>query len=202
MLRGCEVRRARKLVEQLWAICGDKRQRAEPALLQVTMRIERVQQHPLVPVENAGTKGFRAPCLPFQFRELVEYFSLGSVQRANQRAVQTFEPLAVRLHHPLQRLFIRFEAPRQTARKRLLLHFRAQILAAAKVIEGRRISAYPACSPEVELAGASYAAISVDSALTDGKFVTAPAWPAHPAWIAQFLAVLGTRIEHTSLAAV
>jgi len=78
----------------------------------------------------------------------------------------------------------------------------AQILAAAKVIEGRRISAYPACSPEVELAGATYAAIGVDAAVTDGNFVTAPAWPAHPTWIAQFLAVLGTRIEHTSLAAV
>ena len=78
----------------------------------------------------------------------------------------------------------------------------AQILAAAKVIEGRRISAYPACSPEVELAGATYAAIGVDAAVTDGNFVTAPAWSAHPTWIAQFLAVLGTRIEHTSLAAV
>jgi protease I len=78
----------------------------------------------------------------------------------------------------------------------------AQILAAAKVIEGKRISAYPACSPEVELAGATYAAIGVDAAVTDGNFVTAPAWPAHPTWLAQFLAVLGTRIEHTSLAAV
>jgi len=75
-----------------------------------------------------------------------------------------------------------------------------QILAAAKVITGRRISAYPACSPEVELAGATYAAIDVDDAVTDGNFVTAPAWPAHPAWIAQFLAVLGTKIEHTTLA--
>ena len=78
----------------------------------------------------------------------------------------------------------------------------AQILAAAKVITGRRISAYPACSPEVEFAGATYAAISVDDAVTDGNFVTAPAWPAHPAWIAQFLTVLGTRIEHTALAVV
>jgi protease I len=26
--------------------------------------------------------------------------------------------------------------------------------------------------------------------------VTAPAWPAHPAWIAQFLDVLGTRVVH------
>jgi protease I len=72
----------------------------------------------------------------------------------------------------------------------------AQLLAAANVIRGRRISAYPACGPEVQLAGASYAAIPVDDAVTDGNFVTAPAWPAHPRWIAQFLAVLGTRIEH------
>jgi deglycase len=31
--------------------------------------------------------------------------------------------------------------------------------------------------------------------------VTAPAWPAHPAWIAQFLTPLGTTIEHRSSAA-
>src|SRR6266487_77469 len=28
--------------------------------------------------------------------------------------------------------------------------------------------------------------------------VTAPAWPAHPAWLAQFLQLLGTRIEHAA----
>jgi protease I len=78
----------------------------------------------------------------------------------------------------------------------------AQLLAAAGVITGRRVSAYPACSPEVELAGATYAAIAVDSAVTDGNFVTAPAWPAHPAWIAQLLTLLGTRIEHAALSAV
>jgi protease I len=27
-----------------------------------------------------------------------------------------------------------------------------------------------------------------------GNLVTAPAWPAHPAWLAGFLEVLGTRI--------
>ncbi len=78
----------------------------------------------------------------------------------------------------------------------------AQLLAAAKVVAGRRISCYPACSPEVELAGASYAAIAIDAAVTDGNLVTAPAWPAHPAWIGQFLTVLGTRIEHASLSVV
>ncbi|MFA9441391.1 DJ-1/PfpI family protein [Uliginosibacterium sp. sgz301328] len=70
-----------------------------------------------------------------------------------------------------------------------------QILAAARVIDGRRVSAYPACRPEVELAGGRYAEIPIDGAVTDGKLVTAPAWPAHPAWISQFLVVLGTRIE-------
>ena len=74
-----------------------------------------------------------------------------------------------------------------------------QILAAANVIRGRRISAYPACSPEVALAGATYASLDVTDAVTDGNFVTAPAWPAHPKWIAHFLAVLGTRIEHDTL---
>jgi protease I len=77
-----------------------------------------------------------------------------------------------------------------------------QLLAAAGVLDGRRVSAYPACAPEVELAGATFADIGVDAAVTDGNLVTAPAWPAHPAWIAQFLAVLGTRVEHASLAGV
>ena len=77
-----------------------------------------------------------------------------------------------------------------------------QILAAAKVINGKRISCYPAVAPEVQLAGATYADISVDDAVTDGNFVTAPAWPAHPKWISQFLSVLGTRVEHEALATV
>ena len=72
----------------------------------------------------------------------------------------------------------------------------AQLLAAAGTLEGKSCSAYPACAPEVKLAGGRYADIPVDQAHTDGKLVTAPAWPAHPQWLAQFLAVLGTRIVH------
>lgn len=72
----------------------------------------------------------------------------------------------------------------------------AQLLAGARVLEGRRCSAYPACRAEVELAGGTYADIPIDQAVTDGNLVSAPAWPAHPAWLAQFLAVLGTRISH------
>jgi protease I len=47
----------------------------------------------------------------------------------------------------------------------------------------------------VTRAGGKYADIPVDHAVTDGFLVTAPAWPAHPAWLAQFLKVLGTKIE-------
>lgn len=72
----------------------------------------------------------------------------------------------------------------------------AQLLAAAKVLEGKRCSAYPACRPEVELGKGTYADIAITAAVTDGNLVTAPAWPAHPDWIAQFLQVLGTRITH------
>lgn len=72
----------------------------------------------------------------------------------------------------------------------------AQLLAGARVLDGRTCSAYPACRAEVELAGGTYADIAIDAAVTDGNLVTAPAWPAHPAWIGQFLAVLGTQISH------
>jgi len=66
----------------------------------------------------------------------------------------------------------------------------AQILAAAGVVRGRRISCYPACSPEVELAGGSYAPVEMTAAVVDGNLVTAPAWPAHPEWLGKFLPVL------------
>ena len=71
----------------------------------------------------------------------------------------------------------------------------AQILAAANVIKGRKISAYPACAPEVRLAGAEYAEIPIDKAVVDKNFVTAPAWPAHPDWLGKFLGVLGTKVS-------
>lgn len=66
----------------------------------------------------------------------------------------------------------------------------AQLLAAAGVLKGRTCSAYPACRPEVELAGGIYADISISDAVSDGNLVTAPAWPAHPSWLRQFMAVL------------
>lgn len=66
----------------------------------------------------------------------------------------------------------------------------AQLLAAALPLEGLRVSAYPACAPEVRLAGGDFVELDVDQAVTCGKLVTAPAWPAHPEWLKQFQALL------------
>ncbi len=73
----------------------------------------------------------------------------------------------------------------------------AQILTAAGVVRGKHCSCYPAVSPEVTACGGHYveASGSFDNAHTDGHLVTAPAWPAHPAWMRQFLNVLGSKIH-------
>jgi protease I len=72
----------------------------------------------------------------------------------------------------------------------------AQILAAAGVVAGKRVSAYPACAPEVTSAGGTYVAVGMEEAVVDGMLVTGPAWPAHPAWLARFLEVLQSQIGH------
>ncbi len=71
----------------------------------------------------------------------------------------------------------------------------AQVLAAAGVVSGKSCSAYPAVGPDVNIAGGRWMDIPLDKAHVDGNLVTAPAWPAHPDWLAKFLRVLGTKIE-------
>lgn len=70
-----------------------------------------------------------------------------------------------------------------------------QILSAAGVLKGRSCTAYPAVGPDVTGCGGTFQPIGIDQATVDGNLVTAPAWPAHPEWLAKFLKVLGTRIE-------
>ena len=70
----------------------------------------------------------------------------------------------------------------------------AQILAAARIISGKRVNAYPACAPEVELAGGIFVPVAITDAVVDGKLVTGPAWPAHPTWLAKFLEVLAAHL--------
>jgi protease I len=67
----------------------------------------------------------------------------------------------------------------------------AQLLATAGVIKGKKVNAYPACSPEVGLAGGEYVSLAWGEAITDGNLVTGPAWTAHVEWLRQFLVLLG-----------
>lgn len=70
-----------------------------------------------------------------------------------------------------------------------------QLLAAAGALKGKTCTAYPACGPDIDASGGSYVSIAVDQTYVDGCLVSAPAWPAHPKWLAEFLRVLGTKIE-------
>ena len=77
----------------------------------------------------------------------------------------------------------------------------AQLLAAAGVVKGRKLTCYPAVGPEVRNAGGEYYEVPVNKAMTDGNLVTAPAWPAHQEWLAQFLLVLGISVTAGEYAA-
>lgn len=70
-----------------------------------------------------------------------------------------------------------------------------QLLAAAGILAGKSLTAYPAVRPEVERAGGRWVSVPVNEAYLHGNLVTAPAWPAHPVWLSKFLEILGTRIE-------
>ena len=70
-----------------------------------------------------------------------------------------------------------------------------QILAAARVLEGRKVTSYPAVGPDLVNAGAEWVDVGLFDALVDGNLVTAQAWPAHPKWLAEFAKLLGAKIE-------
>lgn len=67
-----------------------------------------------------------------------------------------------------------------------------QLLAAAKVLEGYKVTSYPACAPECRLVGADWQSESV---IIDKNLVTAQAWPNHPAWLKAFVELLGASIS-------
>ncbi|TWT65236.1 DJ-1/PfpI family protein [Allorhodopirellula solitaria] len=67
-----------------------------------------------------------------------------------------------------------------------------QILVAAGILSGRQCSSYPAVAPEITASGGKYVTPgeNLDTAHVEGNLVTAPAWPAHPAWIREFQKLL------------
>ncbi|WP_437201770.1 DJ-1/PfpI family protein [Planctomicrobium sp. SH664] len=100
-------------------------------------------------------------------------------------------PEYLRLHEPVLEIVRHFD--REQKPIAAVCHG-LQILAAAGTLTGRRCTAYPACGPEVQLAGGTYVTCDVTEAVVDGNLVSGPAWPAHPRWIAEFAKLLGATI--------
>ena len=138
----------------------DPRLRGRPDLF----REARAQLHPQRHLRRGRCRGLRRLVIPGG--RAPEYLRLNE-QRARHRPPLRRGRQADRRHLP------RRPDPRRGRR-----------------VRGRTVSAYPACAPEVKVAGGRFADIAVDEAVTDGNLVTAPAWPAHPKWLAQFLVLL------------
>lgn len=100
-------------------------------------------------------------------------------------------PEYIRLNDQVLSLVRQFDADRKPI---AAICHGLQILAAAGTLKGRNCTAYPACGPEITLAGGKYVEIPVDEAYVEGNLVSAPAWPAHPAWLAAFINLLGAKI--------
>jgi len=71
-----------------------------------------------------------------------------------------------------------------------------QLLVTADVLKGKKCTAYIAVKPDVIMAGGLWVEPNktATNAVTDKNLVTAPAWPAHPEWMKQFLNLLVTKI--------
>lgn len=70
-----------------------------------------------------------------------------------------------------------------------------QILTAANVIKGRKLTAYSAVKSEVILAGGLFQDIKPDESIVDGNLVTSPAWPGNTAILKDFLNLLKVNIQ-------
>lgn len=69
-----------------------------------------------------------------------------------------------------------------------------QVLAAADVLRGRKLTAYAAVKPEVVMAGGIFVDKEADQAVVDGNLVTAPAWPGNTAILRDFIGLLGVTV--------
>ena len=65
-----------------------------------------------------------------------------------------------------------------------------QVLTAADVVRGRRLTAYPAVAPDVRMAGGTFVEVPPEQAVVCGNLATAPAWPGNTAILREFLKLI------------
>lgn len=70
-----------------------------------------------------------------------------------------------------------------------------QILTAADIIEGRKLTAYSAVKPEVLIAGGIFIDKNPNEAVVDKNLVTSPAWPGNTEILREFLKILNVKIK-------
>ncbi|MBI0548917.1 DJ-1/PfpI family protein [Pectobacterium parmentieri] len=71
-----------------------------------------------------------------------------------------------------------------------------QILVAAGILKGKKLTGYFTLKPEIEMAGGKWITAADDEAIQDGNLVTAATWMGHPAILRQFISLIGTSIIH------
>lgn len=69
-----------------------------------------------------------------------------------------------------------------------------QVLVAANVLNGKKLTAYATVRPEIELAGGTFIDVGTDGSVVDGNLVSAATWLAHPAILNDFTRLLGVKI--------
>ncbi|MBO8435125.1 MAG: DJ-1/PfpI family protein [Tyzzerella sp.] len=70
-----------------------------------------------------------------------------------------------------------------------------QVLTSANVLKGYKATAYPAVGPDITLAGGEYIEVPATEAVVDKNLVTSPAWPGDTKICAEFIILLGAKIE-------
>lgn len=70
-----------------------------------------------------------------------------------------------------------------------------QILTAANVINGYKLTSYPAVSPDIALAGGEYIEVPATDVVVDKNLVTSPAWPGNTEIIKAFIKLMGAKIS-------
>ncbi len=68
-----------------------------------------------------------------------------------------------------------------------------QILAAAGLVQKKRVTAYENCRWEIEAAGATYE--TADQAVRDGRMVTGQTWQSHPEFYRHVFECLGSSVR-------
>lgn len=71
-----------------------------------------------------------------------------------------------------------------------------QILVAANVLKGRKITAYSTVKPEIELAGGIFVDVGIAGCVVDSNLVSAATWEAHPTILKEFIRLLGVNISY------